>query len=92
MISGELLQQVLEVVGQEAALSDELLGRALRTQFSGVHFSLCSDDDMPSRVPFAAENSVCRLYYVSSRDHCLSLSNDADAATGLAVARLSADD
>lgn len=92
MITPDVLQTVLNAVDSHASLDDEMLGRILREGFSGIHFSLCSDDDMPSRIPFAAENRQCRLYYVTSRDHCLSLTNDADAASGLAVARIDADD
>jgi hypothetical protein len=51
-----------------------------------MHFSICSDDDMPLRLSPAAGNAYCQLYYVDSGDHCLRLTTDAEAATGLVVA------
>lgn len=92
MIAPTLLSGVLDDVAQTAALADDALARALRERYPEVHFSVCDDDDMPSRIPFVAENSLCRLYLVSSGDHCLSLTNDAEAATGVVVARITSDD
>ena len=92
MIAESLLNEVLDHVVARTGKSDEILIRDLRGTFSGLHFSVCSDDDMPSRMPFAAENSLCRLYYVKSGDHCLSLTTDADSATGLVVALVDPDD
>ena len=92
MIAETLLNDVLDHVVARTGKSDEILIRDLRGTFSGLHFSVCSDDDMPSRMPFAAENSLCRLYYVKSGDHCLSLTTDADSATGLVVALVDPDE
>lgn len=87
-----LLDEVLRVVGEAAALPDEALLQRLRAGFSGVHFSLCRDDDMPARLSPVAESAVCRIYYAQSGDHCLSLTTDADAATGLVVALVDQDE
>lgn len=86
MIAPTLLDAVLDNVAIHTGKPDEALIRHLRETFSGVHFSVCSDDDMPHRLPFAAENPHCRLYYVKSGEHCLSLTTDAESATGLVVA------
>ncbi len=86
MIAEALLDGVLDRVTAQAGVADELLLRKLREDFPGVHFSVCSDDDMPARMSPAAQNTVCRLYYVSSGGHCLSLSTDAESASGLVVA------
>lgn len=87
-VVGNVLAVVAHQAGKQPAMPDELLLCHLRESFPGVHFSLCSDDDMPRRMPFAAENEVCRIYYVSSGGHCLSLTADADSATGLVIARV----
>ena len=92
MISPSLLDQVLDHVGTTIGNHDEIVVRHLRDSFPGVHFSICSDNDMPARMPFAVENSLCRLYYVKSGDHCLSLTTDAESATGLVVALVDQDE
>ncbi len=92
MIAENLLNNVLDHVAARSGTPDELLIRDLRGAFEGVHFSVCSDDDMPSRMPWVAENPLCRLYYVKSSDHCLSLTTDADSATGLVVALVARDE
>jgi len=92
MITGALMDNVLGEVLRHAGEPDELVVRHLRAAFAGVHFSMCSDDDMPARVPFAAENPYCRLYGVKSGEHCVSLTTDLDAATGLVVALVDRDE
>ena len=86
MISNTLVKEVLDHVAAAACLQEEPLLASLRERFEEIHVSVCRDDDMPSRIPFAAENALCRVYYVSSGDHCLSLTSDAGSATGLVVA------
>lgn len=92
MIAPALLDGVLGHIAVNADTPDDILLRQLRETFSGVHFSVCRDDDMPSRMPFAAENLVCRLYYVTSGEHCLSLTTDSESATGLVVALVDQDE
>lgn len=86
MIPAAMLTDVLaQVAGRPGAPNDVLVGH-LRSTFPGVHFSICSDDDIPPRLSAVAGNELCRLYYVASSEHCLSLTTDAEAATGLVVA------
>lgn len=92
MVDESLLPDVLARVGANVRLPDEELARLLRSSYEGVHFSVCRDDDMPPRVPFIVENAVCRLYYVKSGDHCVSLTTDAATATGLVVALVDQDE
>lgn len=92
MIEATVMSSVMDTVAQHACeLSDALVTR-LRTAFPGVHFSVCSDDDMPPRLSPAAGNTFCRLYYVDSGGHCLRLTTDPEAATGLVVALRDWDD
>ena len=86
MIEASLLAKVMDQVSSHASDLGDVLVTHLRRTFPGVHFSVCSDDDMPPRMPSVAGNAFCRLYYVDSGEHCLRLTTDAEAATGLVVA------
>ena len=86
MIAAAMLERVMDQLGDRLDQPGEVLVTHLRSLFSGVHFSVCSDDDIPERLTPAASNAFCRLYYVESAGHCLQLSNDAGAASGLVVA------
>ena len=82
------LERVLGRVAAARKVPDEVLLGELRRDFAGLHVSLCRADDVPIRVPSVAANDACRLYYVASGEHCLSLTGDATAASGLLVALL----
>lgn len=86
MIEAALLAKVMDQVASRADLAGDLLVGRLRDAFPGVHFTVCSDDDMPARLRSVAGNAFCRLYYVDGSEHCLKLTTDAEAATGLVVA------
>ena len=95
MIDQALMTSVMTVMEgrtDDSSESNELQLRVLRETFPGIHFSVCSDDDVPSRLSPAAEGPVCRLYYVDSRSHCLSFAAEATEATGLLVAMLDRDE
>ena len=92
MIADALLSEVLDRIATQAGAPEELLLAELRQAFPGVHFSVCRDDDMPARMSPAAQNAVCCLYYVTSTSHCLSLSTDAESASGLVVALVDRDE
>lgn len=86
MIDAALLDNVIAQVAAHATELSDVLVTHLRKAFPGIHFSVCSDDDMPPRLSAVAGSAFCRLYYVDSANHCLRLTSDADAATGLVVA------
>lgn len=95
MIDQALMTSVMAVMegrADDSSESNESQLRGLRETFPGIHFSVCSDDDVPSRLSPAAEGPVCRLYYVDSRSHCLSFAAEAAEATGLLVAMLDKDE
>ncbi len=98
MIDQTLMKSVMAVMEGRADDSSESSGSSdsqlqiLRETFPGIHFSVCSDDDVPSRIAPAAEGPVCRLYYVDSRSHCLCFAAEATEATGLLVAMLDKDE
>ncbi len=86
MIEAGILSKVLDQVVSRAHAPGDALAGHLRGTFPGVHFTVCSDDDIPPRLRSVAGNAYCRLYYVDASDHCLKLTADAAAATGLVVA------
>lgn len=88
MIAAETLQQVAEAV-ERAGVSEAVLAE-LRQGFPGVHFSYCMDDDVGAAKP-ALERPGFNLYLVDGREHCLSLTTDPAAATGLLVAEVIAE-
>lgn len=92
MIEPTLLDAVLASVEPGARISageaDDVLVNELRAAYPTAHFSVCSDDDVPGRMPCAAENAVCRIYYLTSAGHCISFAADAENASGLLVARI----
>ena len=92
MIENALLDRVIDQLAVRADRPEDELLTDLRSLFPGVHFSVCSDDDMPARLTPAAGNEFCRLYYVASGGHCLQLTGDADAASGLVVALIDQDE
>ena len=92
MIESSMLAKVMDQVAVHAHALADVLVTHLRKSFPGVHFSICSDDDMPPRARPAAGNSYCRLYYIDSGDHCLRLTSDAECATGLVVALIDWDE
>jgi hypothetical protein len=86
MIDPALLADVLDRAARHADAPADALAGHLRGAFPGVHFTVCSDDDIPARLRAVAGNAFCRLYYVDGSGHCLTLTADAAAATGLVVA------
>jgi hypothetical protein len=84
MIETTLLNQVIAAVSP--ALAYEALAQQLRASFPAVHITVCSEDDIPPRLPPAAEGPACLLYYVDANEHCLKLTTDAEIASGIVVA------
>jgi len=86
VIEAATLANVMDQVATRARSDGEALVGHLRGSFPGLHFTVCGEDDIPVRMHAAAGNAFCNLYYVSTGEHCLSLTDDAEAATGLVVA------
>ena len=95
MIDQALMTSVMAFMegrADDSSESSDSQLQILRETFPGIHFSVCSDDDVPSRLSPAAEGPVCRLYYVDSRSHCLCFAAEATEASGLLVAMLDKDE
>lgn len=59
---------------------------ALRQAWPGVHFTWCSEDDIPARLKPAAEGAGYGVYLVSGAEHCVAFTDHLEAATGLVLA------
>lgn len=91
-IDSAFLDAVLTKLAVPPAPTHEALAQSLRAAFPGRHISVCSGDDIPPRIKPAAENDLALIYYVAAGEHCLSLTNDPAAATGIVVALRGDDD
>lgn len=90
MIGAEVLSRVIDQVTPSAGF--DALAQQLRAEFPGIHITVCAEDDVPPRLPPAAESPACRLYYVDANEHCLKLTTDGETATGIVVALCSDDE
>jgi hypothetical protein len=59
---------------------------ALRQAWPGVHFTYCSEDDIPGRLKPVAEGVGYGVYLVSGAEHCVAFTDHLEAATGLVLA------
>lgn len=93
MITPEQLEAVDTQV-KEAMVSaplDEAVVGQLREAFPGVHFTWCMDDDVSDRAKPVREAGGYNIYLVDAREHCMTLTSDAEAATGLVIAEVEDD-
>lgn len=70
---------------------DEGTVQALRAAWPGMHFSYCMDDEISGVEP-VRELPGINLYLVDGREHCLCLTSNQEAATGLVLAEVEPDD
>ncbi|HEX8545063.1 MAG TPA: DUF6129 family protein [Pseudomonas sp.] len=84
MIEPHQLDRVILAV-EENGLDEALIAR-LRGEHPGVHFTCCSDDDIAASARAVAERPAFNVYLVNSSSHCLALTNDLDAASGMVLA------
>lgn len=85
MINTQILEQIAGKIQDEGV--DEGLLPGLRSEFSGIHFTWCSDDDIPNHKP-VLEQEQFNLYLVDGSDHCLCLTTNLEQATGVVVAEI----
>lgn len=89
MIDASQLDRIVEMMLSRGL--DETTVQALRAAWPGMHFSYCMDDDICGMEPVRTLPGI-NLYLVDGREHCLSLTGDPEAATGLVLAEVVADD
>jgi len=86
LIGQEIIDAVVSHV--EAGEIDESNISQLRSEFPGIHFTWCMDDDIGMEQP-VVERDRFNLYLVDGQAHCLKLTTDMDAANGIVIAELS---
>jgi len=85
MISQQTLTRIASQIA--AAGVDENIISTLRGDYAPIHFTYCDDDDIPNNDP-VLEQDQFNLYLVNGQDHCMCLTNDFEAATGIVVAEI----
>ncbi|KAF0166432.1 MAG: hypothetical protein FD157_380 [Rhodocyclaceae bacterium] len=89
MIAAGMLASVADSVAEASPfIADIDLQHLLRAEYDGLRVVVCNDDDVPVNMPPALGNARCRLYYLDAGEHCVKLTRDASAASGLVVALL----
>jgi hypothetical protein len=84
MIAPDTLTKVTAQV-DAVGLSEEAV-LALRQAWPGVHFTYCSEDDIPARLDPVAKGAGFGVYLVSGAEHCVAFTDHLEAATGLVLA------
>lgn len=88
MMTPEHLQTIASVI--DAQTLNESLVMTLRSEYPGLHFTYCMDDDVGNYVP-AFEGAGFNLYLVDGREHCLSLTRQYEHASGIVIAEVVTD-
>lgn len=87
MIAADTLAAVVGAVQAQASIA------SLRAGFPAIHFTECSEDDVSPRAKPVADAGSHHIYLVAGHTgHCLALTNDFEAATGILVAAKLDDD
>lgn len=89
MIDAATLAQVTAKV--DAIGLGEATVAALRQAWPGIHFTYCSEDDIPARLNPQAKGQGFGIYLVSGAEHCVAFTDHLEAATGLVLAADSED-
>ena len=84
MISPEVLEQIADAAASYANLDEAALA-ALKKLWPALRFTLCSDEDMPARLPSTLQREKFNLYMVGG-EHCLGLVTDPQQALGVVLA------
>lgn len=87
MIQAETLSAIADAAAALPSLDDVGL-ESLRAGWPGLHLTLCSDNDVPARLPAVLERPGFNLYLVNGSEHCLTLTNDPEVAIGVVLAWL----
>jgi len=89
MLETNLVETIADQV--ETQFIDDAVISSLRSAYPEVHFTYCMDDDITAgKAVFERENF--NIYLIDGREHCLCLTDDYDAATGIVVAEVVEDE
>ena len=90
MIIAETLDMIANTAASFASLDEAALAK-LKIRWPELRFTLCSDDDMPARMPPVLQRERFNLYLLGEGDHCLSLTCDMLYAIGVVLATVEED-
>ncbi|OGS92472.1 MAG: hypothetical protein A2061_09605 [Gallionellales bacterium GWA2_59_43] len=85
MLAAEALVQIADALVALGTLNDDAV-TDLKQSWPDLRFTLCSDEDMPARMPPALQRAGFNLYMVGGGEHCISLTTDPEQAIGVVVA------
>lgn len=85
MITSEQLQVIATRIAEQPL--DETVIGALRSEYPGIHFTYCMEDDIPNHEPLL-ECPGFNLYLVDGREHCLCLTRNYEHASGIVIAEV----
>ena len=85
MIVPETLSRIASAAAAFGELNDDALA-SLKQTWPDLRFTLCSDEDMPARLPPALQREGFSLYLINGSEHCLSLTDDPAQAIGVVLA------
>lgn len=85
MIAPETLENIAITAASIGELNEDALA-VLKQNWPDLRFTLCSDEDMPARMPPALQRAGFNLYMVGSGEHCISLTTDMEQAVGVVLA------
>jgi hypothetical protein len=85
MVVHETLEEIANAAASLGTLNDESLVN-LKQTWPDLRFTLCSDEDMPARMPPVLQRAGFNLYMVGSGEHCISLTTDMEQAVGVVLA------
>jgi hypothetical protein len=88
----ELAQLVAIADAVQRQGADETAVASLRDAYPQLFFTLCGDDDVPARLAPVLKREGFNVYLADARDHCVSLTTDLEAATGIVFATVAEDD
>ncbi len=85
MIVPETLSRIASAAAACGELNDDAL-LSLKQTWPDLRFTLCSNEDMPARLPPALQREGFNLYLINGSEHCLSLTDDPAQAIGVVLA------
>ncbi len=82
----DLVQTIADEV-EKTTLNDGLIAQ-LRKTYPNTHFTYCMDDDITNSTLPVLKCNGFNIYLVGGDGHCLALTQDYEAASGLVLAEV----
>lgn len=84
MIAPGLLSEICTMLADGTAQTPQVAA-LLREAFPGTPFSVCSDNDIPSRIRPLATGEGFALYGLNTTEHCAALTSASEHADGIVI-------